>query len=206
MDRRCTQYYSAIGINKDGNQQTFASNLVKAARAYESENGVKPKCMVIYRDGISDGEVPKVIKDEVDNIKETLCKFYGNPEMVKFAYILVSKKINTRLFFNGENPPGGTVVDDVITNPLKYDFFLVPQNVRSGSVSPTVYNVVHNIPEFHPNDMQTLTYKLSHIYYNWFGTVRIPAPCQYAGKLIRLVSESVKNVPNSELNTTLHYL
>ena len=27
------------------------------------------------------------------------------------------------------------------------------------------------------------SYKLTHMYYNWPGTVRVPAPCQYAHKL-----------------------
>ena len=28
-----------------------------------------------------------------------------------------------------------------------------------------------------------ISYKLTHMYYNWPGTVRVPAPCQYAHKL-----------------------
>ena len=27
------------------------------------------------------------------------------------------------------------------------------------------------------------SYKLTHMYYNWPGTVRVPAPCQYAHKV-----------------------
>ena len=34
-----------------------------------------------------------------------------------------------------------------------------------------------------------LAYKLTHLYFNWPGTVRVPAPCQYAHKLgIGLIS------------------
>ena len=39
---------------------------------------------------------------------------------IKFTYIIVSKRINTRFFrMNGPptNPPSGTVVDDVVTLP-----------------------------------------------------------------------------------------
>ena len=32
------------------------------------------------------------------------------------------------------------------------------------------------------------SYKLTHMYYNWPGTVRVPAPCQYAHKLAYQVS------------------
>ena len=39
---------------------------------------------------------------------------------LKFTYVVVSKRINTRFFKAGakpENPPSGTVVDDVVTLP-----------------------------------------------------------------------------------------
>ena len=42
---------------------------------------------------------------------------------------------------------------------------------------------------FKPDHIQALTYKLTHLYYNWPGTVRVPAPCQYAHKLAFLVGK-----------------
>ena len=39
---------------------------------------------------------------------------------LKFTYVIVSKRINTRFFKTGAqpaNPPSGTVVDDVVTLP-----------------------------------------------------------------------------------------
>lgn len=59
-----------------------------------------------------------------------------------------------------------------------YDFFLVSQHVRQGTVTPTHYNVVHDLSGLKPDHMQKLTYKLTHMYYNWPGTIRVPAPCQ----------------------------
>ena len=35
------------------------------------------------------------------------------------------------------------------------------------------------------NDVQKLSYKLTHLYFNWPGTVRVPAPVQYAHKMVR---------------------
>ena len=43
-----------------------------------------------------------------------------NQEELKFTYVIVSKRINTRFFKTGAqpaNPPSGTVVDDVVTLP-----------------------------------------------------------------------------------------
>jgi aubergine-like protein len=51
----------------------------------------------------------------------------------------VSKRIHTHFFLPvGDryvNPEPGTVVDSVVTNPDLYDFFLVPQNARQGTVN-----------------------------------------------------------------------
>ena len=104
------------------------------------------------------------------------------------------------------NPPSGTVVDSDVTLPERfflvcfynlynptprYDFFLVSQSVNQGTVNPTSYNVVKDTSGLMPKHIQALTYKLTHLYYNWPGTVRVPAPCQYAHKLAFLVSISL---------------
>ena len=40
------------------------------------------------------------------------------------------------------NPPPGTVVDSSVTKPEWYDFFLISQSVRQGTVTPVSLNVV----------------------------------------------------------------
>ena len=44
------------------------------------------------------------------------------------------------------------------------------------------------------------------MYYNWTGTVRVPAVCQLAHKLAFLAGESLHTQPHAELACTLHYL
>ncbi|KAM7017829.1 piwi-like protein 1 isoform 2-T2 [Tautogolabrus adspersus] len=51
-----------------------------------------------------------------------------------------------------------------------------------------------------------LTYKLCHMYYNWQGIIRVPAPCQYAHKLAFLVGQSIHKEPNAKLEDLLFYL
>lgn len=52
----------------------------------------------------------------------TCIQFYG-PSSVSMAFIIVKKRINTRFFSNskpnGQNPPPGTIVDSVVTDPTK---------------------------------------------------------------------------------------
>ena len=65
------------------------------------------------------------------------------------------------------NPPPGTLVDTVVTRPEWFDFFLVSQSVRQGTVTPTHYNVMSDSTGLKADHFQRLTYKLCHLYYNW---------------------------------------
>ena len=84
---------------------------------------------------------------------------------VKFAFIIVSKRIKTKFFRDKENPHSGTIVDDVVTLNersvvsivprlamffSRYDFFLVSQSVRQGTVNPTNYNVIDTRKKWKP--------------------------------------------------------
>ena len=80
------------------------------------------------------------------------------------------------------------------------------QSVRQGTVNPTSYNVIRDNSGLTPDPLQKLTYKLCHLYYNWPGTVRVPAPCQYAHKLAFLVGESLHKEPSEKLEDLLFYL
>merc|ERR1719508_613368 len=185
------------------------STFTKDLRKYAEVNGNLPGRIIMYRDGVGDGQIPYVVEHEIAAIQNCFRAAGLTDDQVKFTYIIVSKRINTRFFkMNGKpsNPPSGTVVDDVVTLPERYDFFLVSQSVRQGTVNPTSYNVIEDTGGYKPEQLQKLTYKLTHLYYNWPGTVRVPAPCQYAHKLASLVGQSLHKSPDAKLDDKLFYL
>ena len=102
------------------------------------------------RDGVGDGDIPYVIDHEVQAIRTTLINAGLSAEDLKLTFIIVNKKINTKIIKkdgnNHSNPPSGTVVDDVVTLPERYDFFLISQSVNQGTVNPTSYNVIQVKP------------------------------------------------------------
>ena len=55
------------------------------------------------------------------------------------------------------------------------DLFVV---LFQGTVIPTHYVVIHDTANMKTDHVQQLTYKMCHLYYNWPGTIRVPAPCQ----------------------------
>ena len=126
------------------------------------------------------------------------------------GFIVVKKRINHRFFSQNNqqlsNPPPGTVIDDTVTRNSWYDFFIVSQSVRQGTVTPTSYNVIYDTTGLKADHIQRLTYKLCHLYYNWPGTVRVPAPCQYAHKLAFLTGQSLHDEADKTLADKLFYL
>lgn len=203
-------YFSTVaqchGADECSNNLTVA--VASAIRRYKVEHKDLPNRIILYRDGIGEGALTQLMEVEVKTLVEQLRASYEKEQKdFKFAYIVVSKKINSRLFAsNGRNPPPGTVVDDVITLPERYDFYLVSQSVRQGTVSPTGYNVVYSTLGLEPDKLQMLTYKMTHLYYNWSGTTRVPAVCQYAKKLATLAATSLHSIPAQALQKKLYYL
>ncbi|XP_022818139.1 piwi-like protein Siwi [Spodoptera litura] len=210
LDRYLTRYFSAVNSHTSGEELSshMSFNVGSALKKFREVNGALPNRIFIYRDGVGDGQIPYVHSHEVEEIKKKLAEVYAGAEY-KMAFTIVSKRINTRIFLDrgrGENPRPGTVVDDVVTQPERYDFYLVSQNVREGTISPTSYNVIQDTTGLHPDRMQWLTYKMTHLYYNCSSQVRVPAVCQYAHKLAFLAANSLHSQPHYSLTDTLYFL
>ncbi|XP_063230017.1 piwi-like protein Siwi [Bacillus rossius redtenbacheri] len=207
LDKTFGRYFSTVSAHTSGEELSahLAVNITKALHKYKAVNQALPSRIVIYRDGVGEGQLPYVARNEVNILRKHLASVYGDTP-VMLCVIVVTKRINTRLFSRGGNPPPGTVADDVVTNPEKYDFFLVSQSVRQGTVSPTSYNVIFDTLGLPPDRLQRLTYKFCHLYFNWSGTVRVPAPCQYAHKLAFLVGQALHRPPHSQLEDFLYFL
>jgi aubergine-like protein len=203
LNKDCTQYYSTAEYHDASGMQEITDKIglmmIKALESYRvANNGEIPSKIFFYRDGVGEGQIPHVFNTEVAAIKEAISKV--NPD-IKLTFIITSKRISAR-FMTAQgmrNPNSGTVIDDVVTNPERYDFYIVSQSVRQGTVNPTSYNVIHDENGLPPGKMQLLTYKLTHLYFNWPGTVRVPAPVQYAHKLAYLVGTSLHAKPHALL-------
>ncbi|ODN02964.1 Protein piwi [Orchesella cincta] len=89
---------------------------------FQEVNGELPERIIMYRDGVGEGQLKAVYNTELTILTEGLMKMYANggrsPPLLTF--IVVSKRVNTRLMMmkmNLQNPPPGTIVDEVVTLP-----------------------------------------------------------------------------------------
>nr|KAG5694355.1 hypothetical protein BaRGS_002209 [Batillaria attramentaria]KAG5702279.1 hypothetical protein BaRGS_002946 [Batillaria attramentaria] len=200
VNQDCTRYFSTVTFQMSHSelQDGLVVAMHPCLQAYYDNNGKLPEKVIIFRDGVGDGQLDAVYHQEIPQVNVALTKGGGKEYKPSVAFIVVKKRINARFFTKPErknaphsNPQPGTVVDTVATKPTWYDFFLISQSVRQGTVGPTHYNVLWDMTGLKPEHMQRLSYKLTHLYYNWQGTIRVPAPCQYAHKLAFLCGQSL---------------
>uniref|UniRef100_A0A6G1SQC4 Piwi-like protein 1 n=1 Tax=Aceria tosichella TaxID=561515 RepID=A0A6G1SQC4_9ACAR len=183
-------------------------NLTEALKVYKTFNNDElPERIIIYRDGVGEGQLEHVFKVELQKVKEALAGM-----KIKLTMIVVNKRIGARFYMKSQadgsfqNPPPGTVIDHTVTREERYDFYLISQSTRQGTVTPTYYNIIHDEAGFNPEIHQKMAFKMCLLYYNWSGTVRVPAPCQYAHKLALLCGEHLHSQPNAGMDDKLHYL
>lgn len=117
--KKGVEFFSAVSSSRDSDGLTndFSMNVIRALHAFKEINGILPKRIFIYRGGVGDGQLSYIRDIEVKSIEEKLKKAYGENRF-QMTFIVVNKRINARIFQdNRNNPPAGTIVDDVITLP-----------------------------------------------------------------------------------------
>ncbi|KHJ80527.1 piwi domain protein [Oesophagostomum dentatum] len=223
MDQEYTKFYSQTQPHDSPTQLGTNLNIfiLRAIQKYfKANDNTLPDKIFLYRDGVGDGQIRIVKEEEVRLVQQACADAVERARQVtdvpkdfkiKLAFIIVTKKVNMRIFKGSHdtpltNPDPGTIVDSVVTRPERYDFYLVPQYVNQGTVTPVCYNIIYDDTGLPPDRHHMLAYKLCHLYYNWQGTVRVPAPCQYAHKLAFLTAQTIHRESNDTLRQKLFFL
>ncbi|MBZ3880721.1 Piwi-like protein 4 [Sciurus carolinensis] len=210
LNPRITRWFSRCILQKTTDiADCLKVFMTGALNKWYKLNHSLPARVIVYRDGVGDGQLKTVVEYEVPQLLSSVTESSSNTSC-RLSVIVVRKKCMPRFFtemnHTVQNPPLGTVVDAEATRPKWYDFYLISQTACRGTVCPTYYNVIYDDNCLKPDHMQRLTFKLCHLYYNWQGLIGIPAPCQYAHKLTFLVAQSIHKEPNLELANYLFYL
>ncbi|OMJ83571.1 hypothetical protein SteCoe_15480 [Stentor coeruleus] len=192
VDRNYSKYCSFPSVINPGEEffGKIKESTQLAIKQFYNENQDYPRIIVVFRDGVSDSQRSSVINNEVEAIKQAFAwiktenKNFISPSLL---YVTVNKRTNARFYFqnNGNitNPPIGTVVDSKVVDKFGYDFFILPAKSAQGCMIPTHFHVVYDDSGLSCDNIQSLAYKMCFSYFNWSGSVRVPAPCLYAHKL-----------------------
>ncbi|PNT16900.1 hypothetical protein POPTR_010G163800v4 [Populus trichocarpa] len=172
-----------------------------------------PKRIIFFRDGVSETQFYKVLKEELQAIREACSRFPGYRPPITFA--VVQKRHHTRLFpnetdpsstqnqFSDENIPPGTVVDTVITHPREFDFYLCSHWGVKGTSRPTHYHVLWDENQFTSDELQKLVYNLCYTFVRCTKPVSLVPPAYYAhlaayrGRLYLERSECMASIRNA---------
>lgn len=147
----------------------------------------KPTRIVLYRDGVSEGQFLNVLQSELKSMREA-CMMLERGYQPGITFIAVQKRHHTRLFAvdkkdqvgKAYNIPPGTTVDVGITHPTEFDFYLCSHAGIQGTSRPSHYHVLWDDNNLTADELQQLTYQLCHTYVRCTRSVSIPAPAYYA--------------------------
>ncbi|CAB3400830.1 unnamed protein product [Caenorhabditis bovis] len=146
-----------------------------------------PARIVVYRDGVSEGQFFNVLQYELRAIREA-CMMLERGYQPGITFIAVQKRHHTRLFAvdhkdqvgKAYNIPPGTTVDVGITHPTEFDFYLCSHAGIQGTSRPSHYHVLWDDNGLSADELQQLTYQMCHTYVRCTRSVSIPAPAYYA--------------------------
>ncbi|KAH9197843.1 hypothetical protein AeNC1_000210 [Aphanomyces euteiches] len=155
-------------------------------RQFYQTTRCKPERMLIYRDGISEGEFLDVSRAEVAAIRDA-CEQLEAGYKPAITYVVVQKRHHTRFFPTQRNEcdrsgncRAGTVVDTGICHPIEYDFFLMSHSGLQGTSRPGHYHVLFDEINFDPDDLQRLTYHLCYTFARCTRAVGVVPTIYYA--------------------------
>ncbi|ORZ32562.1 Piwi domain-domain-containing protein [Catenaria anguillulae PL171] len=158
-------------------------------RNYQTSNaGRLPKRVIMYRDGVSEGQFALVRDAEVHAMRSVLAEL--NASATKLTFVLVNKRHHTRFFASNPrdgdrsgNIKAGLVVDSGVTHPTDFDFFLQSQAGLQGTSRPTRYVVLHDEMGWSADDLQLFTYHQCYTYARCTRSVSV-APAAYYAHLV----------------------
>lgn len=189
MDARDPLHYAAVISSQTSREemvQGLADAIVKLLTLYKAIHGEIPSRMIVYRDGVSDGQFAILLDAELRSIHEALALMGYLPEAMKITIIVCQKGHHTRFFYEDPsdrshiNPCPGLIVEDVITSPLLNEFYLNSHVAIQGTAKPCKYTIIYDDSFLNLAEVSTLTYALTYLYCRANKSVSYPAPAYYA--------------------------
>ncbi|KAL8783568.1 MAG: hypothetical protein Q9195_009350 [Heterodermia aff. obscurata] len=212
QDRHLSQWPVRFGVQKKSREEVISNGprlttmFQELLKLWQAKNRKYPENIIIYRDGVSEGQYSAVVQQELKALREA-CNYYYI-ELPPMTLIVVAKRHHTR-FYPTENKHAdstynakcGTVVDRGITQAQTWDFFLQSHSVikggydsrtetqkPSGTARPAHYVVLYDeIFAKYPKDsradlLQQITHNMCYLYGPATKAISICPPVYLADK------------------------
>ena len=169
--------------------------VVERLECWRKFNKELPTKILLYRDGVSEGQYALVLRQELPHFQAAFAKLYG-PEQnwPKMSVIVVGKRHHTRFYatkqedadYNAQKGKGswntkpGTVVDRGITGNSYHELFLQAHQGLQGTARPAHYVVIKDEIGLNADCLEQVTLNLCHLFGRAPKAVSYAPPAYYA--------------------------
>lgn len=194
LNPTASRYALICDLQKNEKQEKISQEIIRDMKSialqmlenFRKACNLYPRKIIVFRDGVSEGQFQHALNYEVSGIQQA-CKELTNA-IIPITFIVVQKRHQTRLFpvnprqgvGRNQNVPPGTCVDQKITHPVYFDYFICSHEGIQGTSKPAKYTVLHDDIKLPVEELQSLCYNLCHTYVRCTRSVSLPAPVMYA--------------------------
>ncbi|KAG9315634.1 argonaute-like protein [Chiua virens] len=204
-----TPSIAAVVANVDGHFAQFPASLrcqetrkemitnlsemmVERLKRYEAVSRTLPDRVLVFRDGVSEGQFDTVLEQELPQIIDAFGRVnpkggpQGKPYRPTLTIVICGKRHHARNWAadsqvdrTGNTRPG-TIVDQGITAVFDFDFYLQAHAGLQGHVKPTHYTVVYDESKLGADEVQQGINTASYMYARATRAVSLIPPAYYA--------------------------
>ncbi len=149
--------WPGVAWNNDAGQEELGPELIakfqgRLDKWQTANQGRLPENLIIFRDGVSEGQFKMVIDREIGFIRRACDLMYGGAKKPRITLIVSVKRHQTRFYptdpdhihHRSKSPKEGTVVDRGVTNVRYWDFFLQAHASLQGKLTMVSRVALHD--------------------------------------------------------------
>ncbi|RKF71355.1 Protein argonaute 5 [Golovinomyces cichoracearum] len=207
VDKFLGQWPSAFSIQAKSKTEMVSdleSLLISRLELWQKKNRTLPENILIYRDGVSEGQYKLVLNDELPQIRNACRLQYPANDtkrgLPKISIVVCGKRHHTRFYpkslaeaDRSTNCVAGTVVDRGVTEARNWDFYLQAHACLQGTARSCHYYVildeifrsakVKSPHRNHADSLEELTNNMSYLFGRATKAVSLCPPAYYADLL-----------------------
>uniref|UniRef100_A0AC35TUF3 ArgoN domain-containing protein n=1 Tax=Rhabditophanes sp. KR3021 TaxID=114890 RepID=A0AC35TUF3_9BILA len=182
-------FAASVMVQRKSRQEVvdLVDAMIKRINHFTKCTGIRPERILVYRDGVSEGQFEDVMRKELVGIRQA-CSMIDPNYAPPLTYIVVQKRHHARMFCSNvsdavgkaRNIPPGTTIDTGITSSEGFDFYLCSHFGIQGTSRPAHYHVLWDDSKFTSDQIQALSFQLCHNFGRCNRSVSIPTPVYYA--------------------------
>ncbi|KAI5810764.1 Piwi domain-containing protein [Pyronema omphalodes] len=171
VDSKCNYFPGCLRLQTSRQEmiEHLQEQVVSRIQLYVKNTKVLPSKLLYFRDGVSEGQYPQLIEQELPKLKAA-CESM-KIKNCKITMIVCGKRHHARFYptdpahkaKNGNNKPG-TIIDRGVTSIANHDFYLQAHHGLQGTARSAHYYVIHDDNKYNTDKLQVLTNNLSYLF------------------------------------------